>query len=90
MKNQPNKIFLQVGLEEEGALVDFNNLSTDFITWESERIYSDDLEYLAVSSVLARIKELESRKFNLMAGANEITNFNMHSAVLNELKNLIK
>lgn len=59
MRNLPNKIYLQVGLEKEGSVEDFAKLSTDFVTWESKKIFSDDLEFISVNSILSRIKELE-------------------------------
>ena len=43
MKNIPKKIFLQVGdLEDDN--VDFSELSD--VTWSSERIYKNDVEYI--------------------------------------------
>lgn len=59
MKNIPKFIFLQMGLEEENSVEDFNSLHSDCVTWETEQIYSDDLKFISVDSILARIKELE-------------------------------
>jgi hypothetical protein len=86
MKNQPNKIFLQIGLEKEGSVEDFNSLVTDFVTWESERIFSDDLHYISVSSVLARIKELEEKLTPKISTQTRATIL----YTIDELKNLIK
>jgi hypothetical protein len=86
MKNQPNKIFLQVGLEKEGSVEDFNSLATDFVTWESERIYSDDLEYVSISSILSRIKELEKG----LVYEDSTFDRNMIKMQINTLKNLMK
>lgn len=49
----------------------------------------DDLKYISVSSVLARIKELENRNYDTMS-ADGIYNFNRDSAIINELKQLIE
>lgn len=50
MKNQPTKIFLQTGLEDNGETCeDFNELHG--ISWCSDKIYGDDLCYISVSSV---------------------------------------
>lgn len=90
MKDIPQKIYLQLGLEDNVEYIPtFNDLDTASITWGSEKIFTDDLEFIYVDFILARIKELEDRKFNLttMDGVN---NFNMNSAVINQLKNLIK
>ena len=69
MRNQPNKIYLQIDLEDNGETCeDFNELSD--ISWCVDKIYSDDLEYISVSFISAEIeKELkickESRKMAL-------------------------
>jgi hypothetical protein len=89
MKNIPNKIYLQVGLEEEFSVEDFNSLERDFVTWESNQIYSDDLQFISVDFILARIKELENKKFNTTT-KDGLYNFNITSSVISELKNLIK
>jgi hypothetical protein len=51
MKNQPTKIYLNIGAD--GECQDFE------VSWSDSRINDDDLCYISVSSVLARIKELE-------------------------------
>ena len=63
MKNKPKFIFLQMGLEKEGSVEDFNNLERDFVTWESNQIYADDLKYISVDFIFSRIKELETDKY---------------------------
>jgi hypothetical protein len=86
MKNIPKHIYLQVGLEKEGSVEDFNSLATDFVTWESEQIFPDDLQFISVDFILARIKELEEKltpKISTQTRATIIF-------TINELKQLIK
>lgn len=60
MKNIPTRIYLQTGLEDnEETCDDFNKL--DGISWCSDKIYSDDLEYVSVSFISRRIKELKEK-----------------------------
>ena len=59
MQNIPNRIYLQTGLEDNGETSsDFNEL--DMVSWCADKIYSDDLEYISVSFISHRIKELET------------------------------
>ena len=61
MKNKPKFIYLQTGLEDNAEICeDFNDLQTDCITWCADEIYKDDLKYISVDFILARIKELET------------------------------
>lgn len=87
MKNQPKFIYLQTDLEEYGETCeDFEELDSNLISWCADKIYSDDLEYISVSSVLARIKELEEKltpKISTQTRATIIY-------TINELKQLIK
>jgi aldehyde:ferredoxin oxidoreductase len=55
MKNKPEKIYLNLGTN--GGVEDFKTLSE--VTWCEDRVNDDDLCYISVSSILARIKELE-------------------------------
>jgi aldehyde:ferredoxin oxidoreductase len=55
MKNQPKFIYLNIGAD--GEVEDFKTLSE--VTWCEDRVNDDDLEFISVSSILARIKELE-------------------------------
>ena len=55
MKNQPNKIYLNIGAD--GECQDFEELVG--VSWCEDRVNDDDLEFISVSSILARIKELE-------------------------------
>lgn len=80
MKNKPKFVFLQMGLEEENSVEDFNSLYLDCVTWESERIYSDDLQFISIDFILARIKELEDSNTHTRNSRTRI----------DELKNLIK
>lgn len=90
MKNIPNRIFLQTGLEDYGETCsDFKDLQTDCITWCADKIYKDDLEYISVDFILAKIEELKNKKYNL-TDTDEIYNFNMNSTIINTLKNLIE
>lgn len=85
MKNIPKKIFLQTGLEEYGETCeDFETLSN--LSWCSDKIYSDDLTFISVDFILARIKELESEM------ENEDSSFSFADCKfrISELKNLIK
>ena len=61
MKNQPTKIYLNVGAD--GECQDFEELVG--VSWSDSRINDDDLEYISVSSVLARIEELIETKNKL-------------------------
>ena len=80
MKNQPIKIFLQTGLEDNVEMCDdFNEL--DGISWCADKIYEDDLEYISVDSILRRIKELEADKY---------IDSEHKKQRIKELKNLIK
>jgi hypothetical protein len=72
MKNQPTKIYLNIGAD--GECQDFE------VSWCEDRI-NDDLEYISVSSVLARIEELKQERMlpheqdDLLRGAiYELTN----------------
>jgi hypothetical protein len=85
MKNQPKFVYLQTGLEECGETCsDFDEL--DMVSWCADKIYSDDLKYVSVFSVLARIKELEKEIENEDSVYSEAScRFR-----IDELKNLIK
>jgi len=87
MKNIPNRIYLQVGLEEEDSVEDFNNLQRDFVTWESNQIYNDDLQFISVDFILARIKELERKLITITPYCVEGVALQV---TINELKDLIK
>lgn len=86
MKNKPKFIFLQMGLEKEGSVEDFNSLARDFVTWEDEQIYSDDLKFLSIDFVFARIKELEI-ELNKSIEFSDILNYRFR---IDELKNLLR
>lgn len=74
MKNIPNKIYLTIGSNE-----DFEELRE--VSWCERKIYEDDLQFVSVSSILARIKELEK---DVYIDAND----KKHK--IKELKNLIR
>lgn len=44
MKNLPEKIYLVVGDIGDASDIDFNELSE--VTWHSERIFPNDIEYV--------------------------------------------
>jgi len=47
MKNIPQKINLQIGLEQYGETCeDFKELNSNLISWCSDKIYEDDLEFI--------------------------------------------
>lgn len=80
-----------MGLEEEDSVEDFNNLERDFVTWESNQIYSDDLQFISVDFIFSRIKELETEiKKHTVIDDDTIYNFNLISAQISELKRLLK
>ena len=82
MTNQPMKIYLNIGAD--GECQDFKELVG--VSWSDSRINDDDLEYISVSSVLARIEELEAEIENEDSLYSEAScRFR-----INELKNLIK
>lgn len=88
MKNQPNKIFLQTALKDNEEDCDnFDELVA--VSWCADKIYEDDLEYISSSLILARIKKLEELKFDTLIKHGQ-HDFNINSAVINELKNLLK
>jgi hypothetical protein len=47
MKNQPNRVYLNIGAD--GECKDFEELVE--VTWSDSRINNDDLCYISVSSV---------------------------------------
>ena len=86
MKNIPNRIYLQTGLEHYGETCDdFGELNSSLISWCADKIYNDDLEFISVSSVLRRIKELEEEIENGDSTYSE-TSCRIR---INELKKLI-
>ena len=62
MKNIPNRIYLQTGLEDNGETCS-NFEELDMVSWCTDKIYSDDLQYISVDFILSRIKELETDKY---------------------------
>jgi hypothetical protein len=73
MRNQPNKIWLQVGAD--GECQDFE------VSWSDSRINDDDLCYISVSSVLAQIDRLKDY-------ANSSDEYDKVEFAINVLKNL--
>ena len=58
MKNIPQKIYLQTALEEYGETCeDFNELSD--LSWCSDKVFNDDLEFISVDFILAEIDKLK-------------------------------
>lgn len=63
MKNTPNKIYLNHGSDAN----DFNELTE--VTWCKDRVHKNDLEFISVDFILARIEGLkELRKNKLDSG----------------------
>lgn len=82
MENIPNKIFLNIGTDEED--LDFNSLSE--VTWSNDRIFDSDLEFISSVFILRRIEELEKEIENEDSVYSEAgCRFR-----IDELKNLLK
>lgn len=62
LKNIPNKIYLNLGLDGECGEVDFNEL--DDITWSQDEISDGDIEYVRKENV-----DWEARRFELIKTA---------------------
>lgn len=61
MKNIPEKIYLQTGIDKEDAEdIDFKDLHEGGISWHSDRIYESDIEYVQ-SDTFNKAIELLSR-----------------------------
>jgi len=96
MKNIPQKINLQIGLEQYGETCeDFKELNSNLISWCSDKIYEDDLEFISVDFIFGRIKELtenkEKLKNNPMCSKAEYKAICKNiNPLINELKILIK
>jgi hypothetical protein len=79
MKNTPNKIFLNIGTDEED--LDFNTLSE--VTWSKDRVFDSDLEFISVSFLLAEIDKLKDY-------ANATDDYEKAEFAISILKNLLK
>jgi len=79
MKNAPNKIFLNIGTDEED--LDFNTLAQ--VTWSKGRVFDSDLEFISVYFLLAEIDKLKDY-------ANSTDNYEKVEFTINTLKNLLK
>jgi hypothetical protein len=75
MKNQPNRIYLNIGAD--GECQDFE------VSWSDSRVNDDDLCYISVSSVLAQIDRLKDY-------ANSSDEYDKVEFAINVLKNLLK
>ena len=84
MKDTPNKIFLNIGTDEEDS--DFNTLSE--VTWSKDRVFDSDLEFISSVFILRRIEELEIRLINTNPKRKETVL--RRQEVIDELKNLLK
>lgn len=62
MKNIPNKIYLNLGLQEDSADIDFDELSE--VTWSKDKVDANDIEYVRKEPV-----DWEARKFELVKTA---------------------
>lgn len=83
MRNTPNKIFLNIGTDEED--LDFNTLSE--VTWSKDKVFDSDLEFISVSFLSAEIHKMymeeELSESNALRIGNKIL-------VLNHIQNLLK
>jgi hypothetical protein len=79
MKNAPNHIYLNIGAE--GECQDFEELVG--VSWCEDRINDDDLEYISVLSLFAKIDELKD-------WANSSDDYEKVEFAINILKNLLK
>lgn len=59
MKNIPDKIYLNLGLQEDSADIDFNELSE--VTWSQNKVDDDDIEYIRKEPI-----DWEARRFELV------------------------
>ena len=59
MKNIPNRIYLNLGLQEDCADIDFNELSE--ITWSQDKVDDDDIEFVRKEPI-----DWEARRFELV------------------------
>jgi hypothetical protein len=73
MKNQPNRVYLNIGAD--GECQDFE------VSWSDSRVNDDDLCYISVSSVLAQIDRLKDY-------ANSSDEYDKVEFAINVLKNL--
>lgn len=86
MKNIPQKIFLQTGLEDNAEICeDFNELSD--ISWCADKIYSDDLEFISVSYLLAEIHKMYIAE---TPTKENVTSVAVKLLTLEKIKELIK
>ena len=83
MKNQPNKIFLNIGTDEKD--LDFNTLAQ--VTWSEDRVFDSDLEFISVSFLLAEIHKMymeeDVSKSNALRIGNKIL-------ILDKIQKLLK
>lgn len=67
MKNQPNKIYLNTGIQGSDKGVDFKKLF--YVTWADHNVHGNDLEYLSKSHLkrvlLARLNKYRSQLSDL-------------------------
>ena len=66
MKNIPNKIYLNLGLQEGSADIDFDELSE--VTWSKDKVDADDIEYVRKEPV-----DWEARRFELIKEVSYLT-----------------
>lgn len=80
MNNIPAKIYLQIGLEDYGdSCSDFKELNEGDITWSSEKINTDDIEYLLPNSInvndeIARLEDIIEIQYQQIKSLKEINN----------------
>ena len=83
MKSTPNKIFLNIGTDEED--LDFNTLAQ--VTWSKDKVFDSDLEFISVSFLSAEIHKMYMEENVSESNALRIGN---KILILNKIQNLLK
>ncbi len=67
MKNQPNRIYLNTGIQGSDKGVDFQKLT--YVTWADHNVHGNDLEYLSKAHLkrvlMARLNKYRSQLSDL-------------------------
>lgn len=92
MKNQPNRIFLNTGIEGSDKGVDFQKLA--FVTWADRNVCGNDLEYLSKAHLkrvlLARLNKYRSQLSDLTRGKLGRTSSPQRQSAIHEKTALIQ
>ena len=67
MKNIPQKLYLQLGLDENEISPedDFNELNIESISWCADKIFSTDIEYTLTPKISKFKSSMRFKKQNL-------------------------